>query len=124
MGCYGASITRQAGKLREQPPGPGRKARLNLTDQGDPMTNDSGSGGHTATAEVISLTAKRRKRRKHTPRPRTGAELRRYEILTGYWGVGDPPMRHHYPMTALLGCTCGKSIRCQSPDEPWEHVQW
>jgi hypothetical protein len=73
--------------------------------------------------EVINLAAKRRK--KHEPSPRTGTELRRYEVLTGYWGVGGPPMRHHYPMTAILGCAgCGQTIRCQSPDEPWEHVQW
>lgn len=74
------------------------------------------------TANLAEHRAKRKATHKATPRQ--GAELRRYEILTGYWGQGDPPMRHHYPMTALLGCTCGKTIRRETPDEPWEHVQW
>jgi hypothetical protein len=61
----------------------------------------------------------------HEPSPRKGAELRRYDILTGYWDADVPPMRHHYPMIALLGCAgCGRSIRCQKPEGQWEHVLW
>jgi hypothetical protein len=72
--------------------------------------------------KVTDLAAKRAG---HKPSPRAGAELRRHDILTGYWGRGEPPMRHHYPMLALLGCTgCGKTIRRTSPDEEWEHVEW
>lgn len=77
------------------------------------------------TGEVTDLAAERAERDEHVPKPGKGAELRRHDILTGYWGVGDPPMRHHYPMLALLGCTgCGKTIRRRSPDEKWEHVEW
>lgn len=80
------------------------------------------------TGDVTDLAAKRRAGRKakpHKATPRVGVELRRYEILTGYWGVGEPPMRHHYPMLALLGCVvCRKTIRCQSPEAEWEHVEW
>jgi hypothetical protein len=71
--------------------------------------------------DVVDLAARRPK---HKPSPRTGAELRRYDVKTGNWTPGAPPMRHHYPITALLGCTCGKTIKRQSPEEPWEHVQW
>jgi hypothetical protein len=66
------------------------------------------------------------RRKCHKPRPRPGVELRRYDILIGHWGTEvRPTMRHHYPMMALLGCVgCGRTIRCLSPDHPWEHVKW
>ena len=74
------------------------------------------------SGDVTGLAAERAE---HEPSPRQGAELRRYDVLRGYWGQGEPPMRGDYPMTALLGCAgCGKTIRRKSPEDPWEHVQW
>lgn len=79
------------------------------------------------TGEVADLAAKRRERkehREHKPSPRTGSELRRYDILTGYWGISEPE-RMDYPMTALLGCkVCRKTIRRMTPEDEWEHVEW
>jgi hypothetical protein len=71
------------------------------------------------TGDVADLAAKRDE---HKPGPRDGEELRRHGILTGYAGRGNPPMRHHYPMTSI--CECGKTIRRVTPEAEWEHVQW
>lgn len=78
-------------------------------------------GAIVMPGDVVGLDARRRE---HRPHPRPGAELRRYEVKTGNWAPGNPPMRHHYPATAILGCTCGRTIRCESPEGEWEHVEW
>jgi hypothetical protein len=71
------------------------------------------------TGDVAGLAASRRE---HEPSPRDKEGYYRYSALRGYWGTSEPSPGDH-PLTTICA-GCGRTIRRQSPEGEWEHVQW
>jgi hypothetical protein len=71
------------------------------------------------TGDVVDLAAKRQE---HEPSPRRGEHYYRHGVIVGLAGTREP-MAHEYP-AACICAGCGKTIRRESPEAEWEHVQW